>query len=297
VKVWIEGQIVEDSEAKIPVLDHGLLYGDGVFEGIRILAGRVLDLDRHLARLEGSARAIELDLGAPRAHFAQMVLDTARANARADAYVRLIVTRGTGLLGVDPASCTGARAICIVGTLSLYPAKGTSGETTAPGVSLATVALRRPDSDVLDPRVKSLNYLNNVMAKLAARRSGADEALMLNRRGLVAETSGANVFIVRDGILSTPPVTDGALEGITRRRVLVLAAELGIDAREQSLSRYDLLTADEVFLTGSGAGIVPVHSLDNQPLSRGPLAQKLLEQTRRYALEHGTRIPGLADAA
>jgi len=297
MKVWIDGQIVEDTEAKIPVLDHGLLYGDGVFEGMRIMAGRVLDLDRHLARLEGSARAIELDLGEPRTHFAQMVLDTARANARAEAYVRLVVTRGTGLLGVDPASCTGARAICIVGTLSLYPAKGASGEAAAQGVSLATVAVRRPDSDVLDPRVKSLNYLNNVMAKLAAHRSGADEALLLNRRGLVAETSGANVFIVRDGILSTPPVTDGALEGITRRRVLVLSADLGIGAREQSLSRYDLLTAGEVFLTGSGAGIVPVHSLDNQPLCRGPLAQKLLERTRRYAVEHGTPIPGLADAA
>jgi branched-chain amino acid aminotransferase len=279
-------------------LDHGLLYGDGVFEGIRITTGRVLDLDRHLARLEASARAIDLDLGAPRAHFAQVVLDTARANGQAEAYVRLVVTRGTGLLGVDPASCAGARAICIVGTLTLYPPKGGTGQTAvAAGVSLATVALRRPDPDVLDPRVKSLNYLNNVMAKLAARRSGADEALLLNRRGLVAETSGANVFIVREGILSTPPVTDGALEGITRRRVLVLAAELGIGAREQSLSRYDLLTADEVFLTGSGAGIVPVHTLDNQPLSRGPLAQKLLEQTRYYALKHGTPIPGLtADA-
>jgi len=295
MKVWIEGKIVEDTEAQIPVLDHGLLYGDGVFEGMRIMAGRVLDLDRHLRRLEWSARAIELDLGASRSHFAQVVLDTAAANGQAEAYVRLVVTRGTGLLGVDPASCRAPQVICIVGTLSLFPSRSGAGPS---GVSLATVSLRRPDPDVLDPRVKSLNYLNNVMAKLAARRSGADEALLLNRRGLVAETSGANVFAVRDAVLATPPVTDGALEGITRARVLRLAAELAIEAREQSLSRYDLLTADEVFLTGSGAGIVPAHSLDNQPLSRGDVAQRLLERTRRYALEQGTPIPGLnADAA
>jgi len=175
---------------------------------------------------------------------------------------------------------------CIVGSLSLYPERA---------VSLATVSLRRPDPDVLDPRVKSLNYLNNVMAKLAARRGGADEALLLNRRGLVAEASGANVFALRQDALLTPPVTDGALEGITRRRVLELAKELGIVAREQSLARYDLLTADEVFLTGSGAGIVPVRALDGQPI---PTPQRvsgaLLEHTRRYALANGTPIPGLA---
>jgi branched-chain amino acid aminotransferase len=142
-----------------------------------------------------------------------------------------------------------------------------------------------------------LNYLNNVMAKLSARRSGADEALLLNHRGLVAEASAANVFILREGVLSTPPASDGALEGITRARVLRLSNELGISAREQSLSRYDLLTADEVFLTGSGAGIVPVHSLDGQPLPRGSICQKLVEQTRRYALERGTPIPGLTAAA
>ena len=289
MKVWIEDQIVDDADARISVLDHGLLYGDGIFEGMRILAGRVLDLDRHLERFEGSARAIELDPGVDRRRLAQIVLDTASAHAKAEAYVRLVVTRGTGLLGVDPASCREARVFCIVGTLALYPAGA--------GVSLATVAIRRPDPDVLDPRVKSLNYLNNVMAKLAARRSGADEALLLNRRGLVAEASGANVFVFRGSVLSTPPVSDGALEGITRARVLRLAAELGIPASERSLARYDLLTADEVFLTGSGAGIVPVHLLDGQRLSRGSLGQRLLERTRGYALEHGTPIPGLAGAA
>jgi branched-chain amino acid aminotransferase len=285
MKVWIEGSIVDAAQAKVQVLDHGLLYGDGIFEGIRILAGRVLDLGSHLDRLEGSARAIELVLGHSRAELTQIILETATAHGQSEAYVRLVVTRGPGLLGVDPRSCSAPSLFCIVGTLSLYADRA---------VTLATVSVRRPDPDVLDPRVKSLNYLNNVMAKLAARRSGADEALLLNRRGLVAEASGANVFALRHGVLLTPPVTDGALEGITRARVLSLAKECGITAREQSLARYDLLTSDEVFLSGSGAGIVAVRALDGQPI---PTPQRLtslfLERTRTYALAHGTPIPGL----
>ncbi len=290
MKVWINGQLTTPELASVSVLDHGLLYGDGVFEGMRICAGHVLDLDQHLARLDASARAIELQIGCTRDDLAEIVLATAAANASAESYVRLVVTRGTGLLGVDPSSCAQATVFCIVGTLQLYPKARSDA-----GIALATVSFRRPDPDILDPRVKSLNYLNNVLTKVAARRSGADEALVLNRRGLVAEASGANVFVRRADTLLTPPGTDGALEGITRARVVRLAPELGLHVREQSLSRYDVLTADEVFLTGSGAGLVPVSSLDGQSLPRGTLCETLAARTRQYAIQYGTKIPGLTE--
>jgi branched-chain amino acid aminotransferase len=273
VKVWIDGGIVDGADARIPVTDHGLLYGDGIFEGIRVYAGRLFRIDAHMLRFEAAARAIALALpggiGAARA----VVMETARAHGEPDAYVRLIATRGEGALGVDPTTCTTPRLLCIVDRVQIYPPA-----KLASGVDLATSSLRRPPADVLDPRVKSLNYLNNVLAKLEARQRGADEALMLNAAGTIAEASVANIFAVRDGELLTPPATDGALEGINRRTVLEIAATQGIPAHIRSLGRFDLFAADEAFLTGSGAGIVPVRSLDGRVIgvgAPGPVFEKV----------------------
>jgi len=264
MKVWIDGEILDAAEARVPVTDHGLLYGDGIFEGLRVYAGRIFRLDAHMARFEAAARAIALALPGGIAAVREIVIETVRAHGVDDAYVRLIATRGDGPLGVDPTSCPRARLICIADRVHIYPP-----EKLSRGLDLVTSSLRRPPADVLDPRIKSLNYLNNAMAKLEARQRGADEALMLNVQGMVAEASVANVFVVRNGILLTPPATDGALEGITRSTVLDLAATLGIPAREQTLGRFDFFSADEAFLTGSGAGIVPVRSLDGRVVGSG----------------------------
>ncbi len=264
MKVWIDGAIVEGDEARIPVTDHGLLYGDGIFEGIRIVARRVFRLDAHLARLRAASRAIALELPGGVAALREIVLETARAFGEDEAYVRLIVTRGVGSLGVDPTSCPTPRVLCIVDRLRLYPP-----ELLERGIALATASLRRPPADVLDPRVKSLNYLNNALCKLEARQRGADEALVLNQAGMIAEASVANLFAVRGGELLTPPATDGALEGITRATVLELARGMGIPAHERTLGRFDLFAAQEAFLTGSGAGLVPVASLDGRPVGSG----------------------------
>ncbi len=264
MKVWLDGGILEGSEARISVLDHGLLYGDGVFEGIRITGRRVFRLDAHLARLAAGARSIALELPGGIDALRQIVLDTARAHGEPEAYVRLIVTRGEGGLGVDPTTCHSPRVVCIVDEIRLYPP-----EKLASGIDLVTVSLRRPPADVLDPRVKSLNYLNSALAKLEARQRGADEALVLNQAGLVAEAAVANLFAYRSGELLTPPASDGALEGITRATVLELSGRLGLAAAQRTLGRFDLFAADEVFLTGSGAGIVPVRSLDGRPIGAG----------------------------
>jgi branched-chain amino acid aminotransferase len=264
MKVWIDGAIVPAAEARVPVLDHGLLYGDGVFEGLRAYGRAVFRLDDHLVRLATSAKAIGLvlpyDLPAIRA----IVLDTVRALGRDEAYVRLVVTRGEGALGVDPTTCPVPRLFCLAAEAQIYPA-----EKLARGLDLVTVSWRRPALDAVDPRVKSLNYLNNALAKLEARRAGADEALVLNAAGTVAEASVANVFAVSGRALATPPPTDGCLDGVTSRTVRELAPGLGLAAAVRSLARVDLLGADEVFLTGTGAGIVPVRSLDGQEIGAG----------------------------
>lgn len=279
---WLDGAVTPLAEARIPITDHGFLYGDGLFEGIRILGGRVFRLDDHLARFATGARAIGLALPGGVEKARAVVLQTARAFGADEAYVRLIATRGEGALGVDPASCPTPRLICIVDRIALFDPR-----QREEGLRLATVSLRRPPADVLDPRVKSLNYLNNVLAKREAKLRGADEALVLNTHGHIAEASVANLFCARDGALWTPPATDGALEGITRRTVLELAAELGIAAGERSLGRFDLFAAEEVFLTGSGAGIVPVRSLDGE---RIPAPGKLFLRLRE-AFEHAA--PGM----
>jgi branched-chain amino acid aminotransferase len=288
MKVWIDGKITDGAGARIPVTDHGLLYGDGIFEGIRVYGGRVFRLGAHMARFEAAARAIALELPGGIAAVREIVLETVRTHGADEAYIRLIATRGEGALGLDPTTCSRPRLICLVDRVCIY-----RSEKLFAGIDLVTSNVRRPPADVLDPRVKSLNYLNNVMAKLEARQRGADEALMLNAQGMVAETSVANIFVVRGGVLLTPPATDGALEGITRATVLDLAANLGIPAREQTLGRFDLFAADEAFLTGSGAGVVPVRSLDGRPLGRGtpgPIYETIRAAFADAAVDLGTPV-------
>ncbi len=287
-KVWIDGGVVDASEARIPVMDHGLLYGDGIFEGLRVVGRRVFRLEDHLARLRASARAIALEIPGGLGAMRDIVLETARAYDRDDAYLRLIITRGEGALGVDPTTCPEPRVLCIADRLRIYGAA-----ELARGIDLVTASGRRSPADVLDPRIKSLNYLNSVLAKLEARRRGADEALLLNTAGAVAEASVANVFIYRGEELRTPPATDGALEGITRATVLELAGTLGIPAVERTLGRFDLFSADEVFLTGTGAGIVPVRSLDGQTVGEGvpgPICAKIRLAFDDVAVSLGTPL-------
>jgi branched-chain amino acid aminotransferase len=285
MKVWIDGRIVDGADAKISVLDHGLLYGDGVFEGIRLYGGRVFRLDVHLERLSHSARAIGLDIPGGIAAVREIVIATARAFGQPEGYVRLLVTRGIGAMGVDPTSCHDPRIVCIACEIGLYPE-----EKLRAGIDMVTVSLRKPSPDMLDPRVKSLNYLNSVLAKREARMRGADEALLLNAAGMVAEAAVANLFVYRRGALLTPPATDGALEGVTRMTVLELAAGLGIPAREQTLSRMDLISADEVFLTGTGARVVGVRTLDGTPIGQrapGPVTEKLAAEFAAFARREG----------
>lgn len=275
MKVWIDGQIIDGPEARIPVSDHGLLYGDGIFEGMRATGGRVFRLEQHLSRMSHGARALHLQLPGGLPALRKIVGDTLAAHGDPDAYIRLIVTRGDGPLGVDPTTCPAPRVLCLVDRIKLF-----SEETRKMGLALVTSSLRRPASDVLDPRIKSLNYLNNVLAKGEARRQGADDALLLNAAGNVAEASVANLFVVRDGRLLTPPTTDGCLDGITRRSVLELAGTLGIPAVERTLSRMDVFAADEVFVTGTGAGILRIASLDGEAVGGpafGPLTTRLIE--------------------
>ena len=287
-KVWIDGQIVAAEEARISVFDHGLLYGDGVFEGMRVYGGEIFRLDDHLSRFKRGAGALGIVLPGGLEAARKVVLETARAYGKPEAYIRLVLTRGQGALGVDPTTCENPQLICIVTRISLYP-----DEKLARGVDMVTSSLRRPSADSLDPGMKSLNYLNSVLAKREAKLRGADEALILNLQGGVAEASVANVFAWRDEVLMTPPASEGALPGITRASVLEIAAQLGIETRECALGRMDLISADEVFLTGSGARIVPVATLDGQALGagvRGRLTERITDAFADFVDRHGTPI-------
>jgi branched-chain amino acid aminotransferase len=264
MKIYIDGRLYSREDARISVFDHGLLYGDGVFEGLRIYARRVFRLDAHLARLAASARAIGLALPLDHAQLADAVCDTVRANRQTDGYIRLVVTRGDGPLGLDPTTCTHPRIIIIVADLAVYPAA-----LYESGVRIITAATRQVPVASVDPRIKSLNYLKNVLARLEAHAAGAAEALMLNADGFVAECTADNVFAVQAGIVRTPPATEGALDGITRAAVRELAVESGLEFREERLARYDLVTADECFLSGTGAELVPVVALDGRPIADG----------------------------
>ena len=271
--IFINDRLVPEAEARISVFDHGLLYGDGVFEGLRSYAGRVFRLDAHLDRLWASARAICLEIPLAKEVMAKAVIDTLAANDLKDGYIRLIVTRGAGTLGLDPNRCSNPQVIIIADTISLYPQ-----EFYDQGLRIVTAATQRIQPAALSPRIKSLNYLNNIMAKLEGLRAGCVEALMLNHKGEVAECTGDNVFVVRSGRLLTPPPDAGILEGITRNAVMELAHAAGIDCREATLTRHDLYTADECFLTGTAAEVIPVVDIDGRTIGSGapgPITSRL----------------------
>jgi len=275
--VSIDGQLVSDEGAKISVLDHGLLYGDGLFEGIRVRAGRIFRLDQHLTRLALGARTIGLELPYTSSELTRIIADTVRAFARKEAYVRLLVTRGEGPLGVDPTTCPKPTVVCIAAEIGLF-----SAEQRARGLAMITSSHRRPNPDVQDVAIKTLNYLGSALAKQEARRQGADEALLLNQSGRVAEAAVANIFALRGRELVTPPALDGCLEGINRGAIFELARDSGFLVSERSIGRRDLFAADEVFLTGSGAGVVGVRSLDGRAIGRGQTGEVTLELERRH---------------
>jgi len=262
--IFMNDRLVPEEEAKVSVFDHGLLYGDGVFEGLRSYSGRVFRLDAHLDRLWASARAISLEIPLTKDVVAKAVNDTLAANKLVDGYVRLLVTRGAGSLGLDPNRTKNPQVIVIADTISLYPR-----EFYEKGLRIVTAATQRVHSAALSPRIKSLNYLNNIMAKLEGLQAGCVEALMLNHKGEVAECTGDNVFVIRSGSLLTPPPDAGILEGITRGAVMDLAHAAGIACHEATLTRYDLYTADECFLTGTAAEVIPVVEIDGRKVGSG----------------------------
>jgi branched-chain amino acid aminotransferase len=280
MKVYIDGNYYEKEQACVSVFDHGLLYGDGIFEGIRIYNGKVFKLKEHIVRLYQSAKAILLEIPLSIPEMQEKVEEVVRVNEKQDGYIRLIVTRGRGDLGLDPEKCPKASVIIIVADIALYPAA-----YYEKGMAVITAASRRLPVDGLDPRIKSLNYLNNIMAKIEAKQAGCLEAVMLNKEGFVAECTGDNIFIIKDGRLYTPTTYQGALDGITRATVLELAASLNVPCKTRNLSCYDLYNADECFLTGSGAEVMPVTTIDGRSIGDGKpgvLTLRLLKAFRQY---------------
>ena len=294
-KIFLDGAFVDEADAKVSVFDHGLLYGDGVFEGIRAYGGRVFRLEEHLERLFDSAKAIRLQLPLSLEELAKAVLDCCRKNALWDGYIRLVVTRGKGDLGLNPASCPKPTIFIIADSIRLYPAA-----TYERGLRLHTAAVRRVSSAAIDPAIKSLNYLNNILAKMEAGAAGADEALLLNEQGYIAECSGDNIFAVKHGELATPPVSAGGLPGITRREILRLAREEGIPLVERNMTRYDLFVADEIFLTGTAAEIAPVVEVDGRTVGTGrpgSLTQRFLLRFRALTRSTGPLIYSAGEPA
>ena len=261
---YLNGRFVAREEAVVSVYDHGLLYGDGIFEGIRIYAGKIFRLAEHIRRFYDSAKSILLELPIEPEALEEALREGVKRYGKDEGYIRLVATRGPGDLGLDPAKCAAPTLFFIVDTISLYPEK-----FYREGIPVVTASSRRLPADGLDPRVKTLNYLNNIMAKVEAKQAGCIEAVMLNNRGEVAECTADNIFMVRDGILATPAPHCGILQGITRQTVLELAVAEGIAARETVLTRFDLYTADECFMTGSGAEIVPVARIDGRTIGAG----------------------------
>jgi branched-chain amino acid aminotransferase len=282
-KVYINGKLFDKADAKISVYDHGLLYGDGVFEGIRIYDGKVFKLKEHVDRLFESAKAIKLDIPMTREQMVKTIQDTVIANNKRNGYIRPLVTRGAGTLGLDPRKTSDPQVIVIVDDISLYPP-----ELYESGMEIATVATIRNHPAALNPRIKSLNYLNNILAKIEGIQQGCLESLMLNHKGEIAECTGDNIFLVKDGVLRTPPIDAGVLEGITRNTVIELARKANLTVREISLTRHDVFVADECFLTGTAAEIIPVVKCDGRAIGGGkpgPVTRQLREAFQRYVRE------------
>ena len=287
-QIYIDGTFYEEKDAKISVFDHGLLYGDGVFEGIRAYDGLCFCLDEHIERLFNSARAIALDIPVSREEFAEIILETLRRNELPSGYVRPIVTRGVGDLGLDPRKCPKPTIIVIADKLTLYP-----DDFYRNGLEIAIVATRRNIATALSPQIKSLNYLNNILARLEVNRMGVGEGLMLNAEGYIAEATADNIFIVRKGMIETPAVHCGALPGITRGCAIELARGAGLPVHEGNITSYDLYTADECFLTGTGAEIVPVRAVEGRPIGTGkpgPITCRLLDLFRELTKTRGRRF-------
>lgn len=288
MKIYLNGKLVPEAKAKVSVFDHGLLYGDGVFEGIRAYNGRVFKLDEHVERLYDSAAAIALAIPMSKAEMAAAVVKTCKANQVKNGYVRLVVTRGVGSLGLNPYLCKEPQVFIIADAIQLYPQ-----ELYEKGMAVVTVGTVRNHTEALNPRIKSLNYLNNIMAKIEAINSGVMECIMLNPQGYVAEASGDNIFAIKKGRLLTPPSWCGALCGITRNTVIELARAAGHEVREDVMSRYDLYTADEVFMTGTAAEIISIVNVDRRVIGDGrpgPVTQQLCAAFRDLAQSTGTPI-------
>lgn len=285
MKFYIDGVFCDEANAKIPVLDHGLLYGDGVFEGIRSYNRRVFKLKEHIDRLYRSAKAILLTVPLEPAEMTKAVLECCRRNGTPDSYIRLLVTRGVGSLGLNPRSCARGSVIIIVGSIQLYPP-----ELYAKGMEIVTVPTTRNLINAVNPAIKSLNYLNNVLAKIEANIAGVEEAIMLNSEGYVAECTGDNLFIVQRDRLVTPPLYAGALYGITRGVVMELASAAGLPVAETNLTRYDVFNADECFLTGTGAELIPVVKVDGRVIGSGKPGPMTLDLVSKYRAL--TRVSG-----
>ena len=277
LKIYLNGKILPQEDAKISVFDHGLLYGDGVFEGIRAYNGKIFMLQQHMDRLYDSAKAIALKIPITKDEMAEAIKKTMAANNLTDSYIRLVVTRGVGKLGLDPNKCAVPQIIVITDTIELY-----SKALYERGLDIVTVTTIRNHFSALDPKIKSLNYLNNILAKLESIEAGAGEALMLNKDGYVAECAGDNIFILKDNILLTPPPSAGILIGITRNVVMELAVKMGVQAKECLMTRYDVYIADECFLTGTAAEIIPVVKIDGRIIGNGKPGKVTLELLKWY---------------
>ena len=288
MKIYINGQYFDQKHARISVFDHGLLYGDGIFEGIRAYHGRVFKLAEHIDRLFCSAKSIMLKIPLSPEEMMRAVVETCRKNKVRDGYIRLLVTRGVGTLGLNPYKCTDPSVIIIADKIQLYPE-----EMYRRGLDIITVPTTRNLHSALNPAIKSLNYLNNVLAKIEAINGGCEEALMLNAEGYVAECTGDNIFIIKGNQLQTPPLSAGALYGITRGVVMELARQNGLTVGEPNLTRHDLFNADECFLTGTGAEIIAVVKIDGRIIGRGkpgPMTEKLVAQYRQLTQVSGEPI-------
>jgi branched-chain amino acid aminotransferase len=282
-KIYINGKLFDRSEAKVSVYDHGLLYGDGVFEGLRIYNGKVFRIHEHLDRLYESARHIALEIPIAKPELLKAVEHTMQANKKRNGYIRLVVTRGAGGLGLDPRKCTDPQVIIIVDDISMYPQ-----ELYENGMEIITAATIRTHPNAVNPRIKSLNYLNNILAKLEAIRAGCMEALMLNHKGEICECTGDNVFLVKRGTLKTPSLDSGILEGVTRNSIIEIARGLDIPVQETVLTRHDIYTADECFLTGTAAEVIPVVKCDGRVIGNakpGPITRQLREGFHQLARE------------
>ncbi len=286
--IYLNGKYVSEEEAKISVFDHGLLYGDGVFEGLRSYNGRIFKLDEHLIRLYNSAKAISLEIPLKFEEFKNAVIETVRKNNLKNSYIRIVVTRGVGDLGLDPRKCKVPTVFIIASKIQLYPES-----IYEKGIDVITVATRRNLNESVNPQIKSLNYLNNILAKIEANNSGATEGLILNQFGYVSECTGENVFIVKKNSLITPPLSAGALGGITREVVMQIGEKIGLKVKEENMTRYDIYTSDECFLTGTAAEIVPVAKVDGRVIGNGKpgkITMKIREEFHKLTEKEGVPV-------